>query len=223
MLRLFQASKISRLPYIIVLICLVGFDFAKVPIQNYLQHASGKIQAQILADSIKNNTTFAELGRKMDNRVSPEDIQRRMQTGHDITPEDILKAGDAMLAEQAKSAAVGSVYVSILVAMGVASYVVLIWMVFARVRDIAWPIAVGFAVLALPLFNRLFGASVPEAMFYVVQGAFFLVLLGLAVVPSNFGDPIPETDHALPQPPLRPVGPQIQPRAAVAGRFGRRV
>jgi hypothetical protein len=221
MLKLFQTGVVKRLPYLVVLICLIGFDFAKDPIQNYLQQASGKIQAQMLADSVKNNTTFAELGWKMDNTVSAEETRPRMQTGRVITPEDVIRAGDQMVAEQAKSAAVGSVYIAILIAMGVASYVVLIWMVFARVRDIAWPVSVGFAVLALPLFNRLFGGSVPEAMFHAVQGAFFLSLLGLAFVPSNFGGPQPEPARAEPQPAA--VGPRLQPRAAVPGRFGRRV
>jgi hypothetical protein len=126
-----------------------------------------------------------------------------------------------MVAQQAKSAAVGSVYLALLVAMGVASYVVLIWMVFARVRDIAWPVSVGFAVLALPLFNRLLGGSVPETMFYSVQGAFFLALVGLAFVPSGFGGPQLESVRAEPQPAA--VGPRLQARAAVPGRFGRRV
>lgn len=221
MLKLFQTGVIKRLPYLAVLICLVAFDFAKDPIQNYLQQASGKIQAEMLADSVKSNTTFAELGWKMDNTVSPEETRRRMQTGRVITPEDVIRAGDAMVAQGAKSAAVGSAYLAILVAMGVASYVVLIWMVFARVRDVAWPVSVGFAVLALPLFNRLLGGSVPETMFYAVQGAFFLALLGLAFVPSNFGGPQPEPVRAEPQPAA--IGPRLQPRTAVPGRFGRRV
>jgi hypothetical protein len=221
MLKLFQTGVIKRLPYFAALICLIAFDFAKDPIQNYLQHASGKIQDQMLADSIKNNTTFAELGWKMDNTVSMEETRRRMQTGRVITPEDVIRAGDEMVAQQAKSAVVGSVYLAILVAMGVASYVVLIWMVFARVRDIAWPVSVGFAVLALPLFNRLFGGSVPETMFHAVQGAFFLALLGLAFVPSNFGGSQPEPVRAEPR--AAALGPRLQARAAVPGRFGRRV
>ena len=223
MLKLFQNGSIKRLPYFVVLICLVAFDFAKDPIQSYLQQASGRVQEQIVADSVKNNTTFAELAWKMDNTVSPEESRRRMKTGRVITAEDVIRASDAMVAEQAKSAAVGSVYVAILVAMGVASYVVLIWMVLARVRDIAWPVSVGLGVLALPLFNRLLGGSVPEATFYAVQGAFFLALLGLALVPSNFGGLQPEPVRAGPQLPVRAAGPSIQPRAAVPGRFGRRV
>lgn len=220
MLKLFQTGVIKRGAYFLVLVCLLAFDFAKDPIQSYLEQATGKVQARILTDSVKNNTTFAELAWKMDDSVSSEERMRRMQTGRDITAEDITRAGEAMIAEQAKSEAVGSIYVAILVAMGVATYVVLIWMVFARLRDIAWPTLAGFAILALPLFNRLFGGSVPEAMFYAVQGAFFLALLGLAFVPSNFGGP--QTQPVRAEPPL-PAGPRVQPRAAVPGRFGRRV
>jgi hypothetical protein len=205
-----------------VLICLVAFDFAKDPIQHYLQGASGKIQSQILADSVKGNSTFAELAWKMDNTVSPEESRRRMKSGPDIKPEDVVRAADSMLASEAKSAAIGSIYFAILAAMGVASYVVLIWMVFARVRDIAWPGVVGFAVLALPLFNRLFGASVRDTMFYGVQGAFFLALLSLAFVPSNFGGPRPEVLPAA-LPPARTARLILQPGRAGPGRFGQRV
>jgi hypothetical protein len=94
-------------------------------------------------------------------------------------------------------------------------------MVFARLRDIAWPVSIGFAVLALPLFNRLAGASVPDAMFYAVQGAFFLAMLGLAFIPSNFGGAQPQQVRA--ELPGRAVGPRMRPRTDVAGRFGRRL
>lgn len=222
MLNLFRTGTCKRLVYLATLICLIAFDFAKDPIQNYLQGATGKMQAEILAASVKNNKTFADLAYQMDNTVSPEESMRRMKAGRNITAEEVVRAADAMVASEAKSTAVGSVYIAILVAMGVASYVVLIWMVFARVRDIAWPASVGFTVLALPLFNRLFGASVSDTIFYGVQGAFFLALLGLACVPSNFGGPQPEP-VPVEQRPVRTTDPRLSPRAGAAGRFGRRV
>jgi hypothetical protein len=210
------------LQYLLVLICLIAFDFAKDPVKNYLQAASANIQAQMRTDSVKGNTTFAELAWQMDNTVSPEESRRRLKSGRVITAEEVARAADSMIASEAKTAAVGSIYIALLTAMGVASYVVLIWMVFARVRDIAWPAAAGFAVLALPLFIRLYGGRIPETMFYGVQGAFFLTLLGLAFVPSNFGGPQPEPVPAG-LPPARPAAPVMQPRTSTPGRFGRRV
>lgn len=210
MIKLFQTGSINRLTYFLVLICLVGFDLSKKPIQNFLQQTNQGIQSQIRESRGKElRSTFNDIARLTDNTISAEERNRRAaKTTASVDVGQAIAIGAAM---QVETAAVGTVYVSILIAMGFASYVLLIWMVFARIRNIGWSYQIGFAVLALPLFVRLFGADVPLFVFYAAQGAFALALIGLALPPTGFGDPSLRSQAS------------ASPRAAAPGQFGRRI
>jgi uncharacterized membrane protein YhaH (DUF805 family) len=118
------------------------------------------------------------------------------------------------LAMEAKSSAIGTIYISILVAMGFATIVAVIWMVFARVRDIGWPAAVGLGILAPKLAISLLPGSLPPLTFGILQYGFIGAMILLGLVPRGFAQ----------GPRAEPVRQQViaEPARRVPGQFGQR-
>jgi hypothetical protein len=119
------------------------------------------------------------------------------------------------LAMEAKSSAIGTIYISILVAMGFATLVAMIWMVFARVRDIGWPVLVGFGVLAPKLAISVLPGSLPLLTFDILQYSFIAAMIVLGLVPHGFAQ----------GPRAEPARQSVvaEPTRRVPGQFGQRV
>lgn len=205
MLRLFQSGNCGRLLFAALIAILFLADFAIPPLERYLARTTDSIQQQIyMSDG-------AEISKMMD----PANLRAEaLKSGEQPSPDKLI--GKA-LAMEAKSKAVGSVYITVLVAIGFAGLVAVIWAVFARVRDIGWPVWVAFAVLSPKLVLRLFGADLPPLGFDLVQYGFFAALVVLALIPAGFGNESP-AEPVLAAAPL----PQARLSRASGGRFGRR-
>ncbi len=188
---------------------MIGFDFAKDPIQHFLVGTKESIQKQI----------YAADGNKVaqGQRSFVEELRTPDYGMHD-DPKSVEQHASGIVAQalamEAKSSAIGTVYISILVAMGFATIVAIIWMVFARVRDIGWPGTVGFGVLAPKLAISVFPSSLPLLTFDILQYGFIAAVIVLGLVPGGFA-------HG---PRLQPVRQAIvaEPTRRAPGQFGQR-
>jgi len=212
MIKLFQSGNCGQVLYFCLLIFLIGFDFAKDPIEHFLVGAKEDVQKQIYAaDGAKiaqSQQSFVEGLRTGDrpaqSEASPADPVQDHAAGM------VAQA----LAMEAKSSAVGAIYMSILVAMGYATLVAIVWMVFARVRDIGWPALVGFGVLAPKLAIALFHGGLSPLAFDILRYGFMAAMIILGLVPGKFAQ----------GPRAVPVSRTVvaEPVRHVSGQFGQR-
>ncbi len=215
MLKLFQYGACRRSLYLALLVLLIGFDIAKGPIQDYLAATADQARQQIYGyDGPKmrdlHETMISDVrtgtgqmsGVPRDERLSPERVEAHV--GNMVA---------TALQMEAKRAVVGSAHIGALVVLGMIGLVALIWMVFARVRHIGWPVWVGFAVLAPALLLRLYGAEMTDQVYYGIQYGFFALLVALGFVPGDFG-----RAPAIAASPRNPVAPKVR----TPGQFGKR-
>jgi uncharacterized membrane protein YhaH (DUF805 family) len=224
MIKLFQSGNCGQILYFCLLFFLLGFDFAKDPIERYLVGAKEDIQQQIYArDGTKIAVTqqsFIDGQRALSGSQRPVEGLRTgdHQTQGASQPDPVQDHAAGIVAQalamEAKSSAVGAVYVSILVALGFATLAAIIWMVFARVRDIGWPAWVGFGVLAPKLAISVFRGDLPLLAFDALQYGFFGALIILGFVPGGF------FKGQRSRPAMQTV--TAEPIARVRGQFGHR-
>jgi hypothetical protein len=172
----------------LVLIAFVAFDFAKAPVTRYLEGSKEAIQQDIyMSDGAQLREKYEDATRRIPPAADDADRQRlaKEQKG------DFAGAVAGTILMEAKNSAIGSIFLSLLVAVGVASYLMLIWMIFARLRDAEWPNWVGFAILAIPLSQRLFFASMSDMAWNIMLGAFLVALFALAFLPSKSNESKP--------------------------------
>lgn len=214
MLKLFQYGTCPRSFYFVLLALLLAFDFAKGPMEEYLATTAEQTKLQIYAAEAPK---LQEMHQSMVGELKAGAGQAG-QAGEAPADERVEAHVSAMVATavemEAKTAAVGSIYITSLVILGLITLVAMIWMVFARVRDIGWPVWVGFAVLSPALALRLFGADMPEVAYYGVQYGFIGALIALGSLPGGFGnEPVARPS---------PSGPRAVRAARIPGQFGRR-
>lgn len=209
MIRLFQSGNCGQILYIFLLVFLIGFDFAKDPIEHFLVGAKEGVQKQIYAAD-GNNIARTQRSFVEELRVPDYGMHDAPKSAEEHASGIVAQA----IAMEAKSSAIGTIYISMLAAMGFATLVAIIWMVFARVRDVGWPAAVGFGILAPKLAISVLPGSLPQLTFDILQYGFIAAIIALGLVPGGFAD-----------------GPRAQPvrQAAVAeparraaGQFGQR-
>lgn len=183
MIELFKSGRCGRVLYFCLLFLLVGFDFAKGPIEHFLVAAKDGVQGEIYASDgsgiAQGERSFVE-----ELRVPDQGMHNPASTVEEHASGTIART----LAMEAKSSAVGAVYLSMLAAMGFATIVAIIWMVFARVRDIGWPGAAGFGVLAPKLAISVLPGSLPALAFDILQYGFVGAVIALGLVPGRFTD-----------------------------------
>lgn len=211
MIKLFQSGNCGQILYFCLLLLLVGFDFAKDPMEHFLVGAKEGIQKQIYS---ADGTRIAESQKSFVEGLRTQGIQRGTSQ-----PDPVQEHASGMvtqaLAMEAKSSAIGTIYISILVAMGFATLVAMIWLVFARVRDIGWPALVGFGVLAPKLTISILPGSLPPLTFDILQYSFIAAMIVLGLVPHGFAQgPRAETARQ---------SVVAEPTRRVAGQFGQRV
>ena len=182
MLNFLSRGSCSRRLYIIFVIAFIAFDFSKAPLTNYLLRLKEDVQQHIyLSDG-------AELARKFEAATAPVGvIQDEAERARllDNTMSQVAEATAGAIAMEAKSSAVGSIFLSLLVVMGAGSWLALIWMILARLRDIRWPPAIGWAIIAMPVALRILNPMFSDAAWYAAQYLFFAAAAVLAVVPGH--------------------------------------
>jgi hypothetical protein len=211
MIKLFQSGSCGQILYFCLLFFLVGFDFAKGPIEHFLVGAKEGMQKQIYA------IDGAKIAESQNSFV--EGLKTQGTQSGAAQPDPVQQHASGMVAQalamEAKSSAIGTIYISILVAMGFATLVAMIWMVFARVRDIGWPALVGFGVLAPKLAISVLPGSLPPPTFEILHYGFIAAMIVLGLVPHGFARG-PRAEPA-----RLPVA--AEPARRVPGQFGQRV
>ncbi|TIQ31732.1 MAG: hypothetical protein E5X48_27000 [Mesorhizobium sp.] len=209
MIKLFQSGNCGQIFYFCLLLFLVGFDFAKDPIEHFLVGTKEGVQKQLYAS---NGASIAQSQRSFVEELRTPD--RGMHSQPDSVQEHASGMMAQALAMEAKNTAVGTIYISILVAMGLATIVATIWIVFARVRDIGWPAAVGFGVLAPKLAISALPGSLPPLTFDILQYGFIAAMIALGLVPGGFAHRArgESARHAV----------VAEPSRRVPGQFGQR-
>ncbi|AZO48242.1 MAG: hypothetical protein EOS54_17925 [Mesorhizobium sp.] len=210
MMKLFQSGSCGQILYFCLLLFLVGFDFAKGPIEHFLVGTKEGIQDQVYAS---NGANIAQSQRSFVEGLKTPDQGMHPQ------PESVREHASGMvvqaLAMEAKNSAIGTIYISMLVAMGFATIVAMIWMVLARVRDIGWPATVGFGVLAPKLAVSVLPGSLPPLTFEVLQYGFIAAIILLGFVPGGFA-------HGPRAEPVRQAV-AAEPARRIPGQFGQRM
>ncbi|MBZ9884148.1 hypothetical protein LB535_17500 [Mesorhizobium sp. CA10] len=204
MIRLFQSGNCGQILYLVLLVFLIGFDFAKDPIQHFLVGTKENIQRQIYAVD-GNSMALSQKSFVEELRTPDYGMHDKPKSAEQLASGMVARG----LAMEAKSSAIGTVYISILVAMGFATIVAIIWMVFARVRDIGWPAAVGFGVLAPKLAISVLPGSLPPPAFDILQYSFIAAIIVLGFVPGGFAHgprAEPAQQAIIPEPPRRAPG-----------------
>lgn len=237
---IFGDSRLGRIGYAIMILLMLGFDFAKAPIEKYLvrQHdlvaeellAPRPVKDPVPADARKINggempfmlkahediiRDVLKSGRKMSSAELEAEIERRLK---DASPLSILsfetnKPARSDVRELAnKRAALAAAYPVAVLVMTVVTIVALLWMVSSRLRDIGWPQYYLWILLA-PVFLPKF-LEIPVAPL-AAQGLNLLFHAGvvfLALIPG-------EADRSAPPPPAMPT--PVPAPARQLRRFGR--
>jgi len=184
--------------YIIFVLAFIAFDFSKQPITNLLLRTKDDIQQYIYqSDGAELNRKFEAAGTRTG---IPKNAEERTEQ-RSYTMSQVAQATAGAIAMEAKSSAVGSIFFSLLILMGVVSWIAMIWLILARLRDIGWPPLVGLAIVAMPLALRGLNPIFSDAAWYAVQYSFFAAAAALAFIPGNSGttDTAQAADSASPK------------------------
>lgn len=118
---------------------------------------------------------------------------------------------------------INSFYVTAIGLIGLASMVVIAWVVLARVRDIGWPAWTGLAVIGVFLIKVWTLQTVPHLVSMGLQVTFLGLLMVLAFIPPGF-DFRRKPEPAQLRPPVTGQWPTpASNHSAARGQFGRRV
>lgn len=171
--------------YAIFLASFIVFDFSTPLLTNIIMDTKDGAQDYIFqSDGAKLRQKFEAIeGTSTTGRPMGEEEQAEALDG---TMLQVAELTAGTIAMGAKSSAVGAIFMSMLVGLGVVSWLAMIWMLLARLRDIGWPPAIGWGIIALPVALRVLNPALSDTMWYAVQYSFFALVAALALVPSSF-------------------------------------
>ncbi|MEQ1944127.1 hypothetical protein ABMA32_17070 [Mesorhizobium sp. VNQ89] len=188
MLSFLHGGSCSRKMYAVFLAAFIAFDFSKPFLTDIILDTKDVAQDHIFqSDGAKLRQKFEAIEATSTNVARPTGEEERTKA-LDSTMLQVADLTAGTIAMGAKSSAVGAVFMSLLVALGVVSWLAMIWMLLARLRDIGWPQAVGWGIIAMPVALRVLNPALSDTMWYAVQYSFFALVAALAFVPSNFAD-----------------------------------
>ena len=164
---IFGESRLGRIGYAIMILLMLGFDFAKAPIESYLVRQHDLVAEALLAPRPVMEPTAAERrkingrempfmlgahedivrdlvksGRKMSKAELEAEIEKRLK---EVSPLSVLSLGTNKstrpdVEELAnKRSALAAAYPIAVVIMTAVTIIALLWMVSSRLRDIGWP------------------------------------------------------------------------------------
>lgn len=234
---IFGESRLGRIGYIVIILLLLAFDFAKQPVERYIMRLHDQAAEELLTPR---KATF---DRPADtSTINGRPMPFMMQTHEDIV-RDIVKSGrkyskkeleaviNARLKEtqlsfmpnhQApkeivdlanKRSALATLYPMAVIAMTGITIITMLWMVSARLRDIGWPQFWLFVIIAPVFLPRFIALPLPAEIVQVLGWVFYAGIAVLAFVPAGgfaSGSPPPGAIA------VKPVTVQRQP-----GQFGR--
>ncbi|CAN7671158.1 hypothetical protein [Rhizobium sp. LjRoot254] len=233
---IFGESRLGRIGYIVIILLMLGFDFAKQPIERYIVRLQDATAEELLKPRKVTSDGSADVsmikGRPMPFMMQAhEDIVRDIvKSGRKYSKKELEAVISARLKETPLSfmpnhdapkevvdlanrhSALTALYPAAVIAMTAITIITLLWMVSARLRDIGWPQFWLFAIA--PVFlPRFIALPLPADVVQVLGWVFYAGIAVLALVPPGgfaSGSPPPATGA------VQPVTVRRQ-----SGQFGR--
>jgi hypothetical protein len=237
---IFGESRLGRIGYAIVILLLLGFDFAKAPIERYLVRQHDLVADQLLAprpvekveparkingrempfmlqaheDIIRD---LATSGRKMNKAQLEAEIEKRLKN---VSPMSVLafETNKPVRPEVRQLADIRSqladAYPVAVFIMTAATIIGLLWMVSSRLRDIGWPQYYLWILIAPVFLPRLIEMPLAPIAAQALNLAFHAGVVFLALIPGEGDRPAP------PIVPLTARPTTIQRRPGQFGRLG---
>jgi hypothetical protein len=234
---LFGNHKLGRKGYVIMILVMMAFDFAKGPIEQLSMMPHDLVAQQLSgphpspASDIANQRVvvgdrgmpliFDGQARAVDAIVKsgkrPTDAE--MEAFRQETIKSILYNKTNGSTEQSGTAALvaGRTFLMtiqpmVALALTALTIVGLLWMLSGRLRDIGWPPALMYCVLAPVFLPKLLGVTMPPPAETIAMWLFYAAIVLLAL------PPFPQSGGIKPQ-----FGPTPQPQhtARKKGQFGK--
>ena len=235
---IFGESRLGRIGYIVIILLMLGFDFAKQPIERYIVRLQDATADELLKPRKVMNDGSADVsvinGRPMPFMMQAhEDIVRDIvKSGRKYSKKELEAVINARLKETPLSftpnhqapkevvdlanrhSALMALYPAVVIAMTAITIIAMLWMVSARLRDIGWPQFWLFAIIAPVFLPRFIALPLPAEIVQVLGWIFYAGIAVLALVPAGgfaSGSPPPAAAAT-----VQPVTVRRQ-----AGQFGR--
>lgn len=239
---IFGESRLGRIGYAIMILLMLGFDFAKVPIERYLVRQHDLVADELLAprpvEKIEPAPTrkingrempfmlqahediirdLATSGRKMSKAQLEAEIEKRLKT---VSPLSVLafetnKSARPEVKQLANlRSQLAAAYPAAVLLMTAVTIIGLLWMVSSRLRDIGWPQYYLWILIAPVFLPRLIEMPLTPIAAQALNLAFHAGVVFLALIPGE-GDRTP--------PPIVPLAARptaIQRRPGQFGRLG---
>lgn len=206
---IFGESRLGRIGYVVLILLMLGFDFAKQPIERYIVRLQDATAEELLKPRKVIDDRPADV-----STINGRPMPFMMQAHEDIV-RDIVKSGrkyskkelEAVINARLKQAqlsftpnhqapkhvvdlanrhsALGTLYPMAVIAMTAITVITMLWMVSARLRDIGWPQFWLFAIIAPVFLQRLIALPLPADVVQVLGWVFYAGIAVLAFVPAG--------------------------------------
>lgn len=217
---IFGESRLGRIGYILIVLLMLGFDFAKQPIERYIVRLQDATAEELLKPHKVTSDGSADVsmikGRPMPFMMQAhEDIVRDIaKSGRSYSKKELEAVINARLKETPLSfmpnhqapkevvdlanrhAALAALYPAAVIAMTAITIITMLWMVSARLRDIGRPQFWLFAIVAPVFLPRFIALPLPGEFAQALDWVFYAGIAVLAFVPPGgfaSGSPPPGT------------------------------
>lgn len=233
---IFGDSRIGRIGYAIVLILMFSFDFAKAPVEHYIMRLHDQTAEELMKPHAVQPGDISDAGtingRQMPlmlegqedairdivnskTKLSRAEIEKRLEaatrksvqkfeTNSPAGPNIGTLADDRLFYE--------TLYPIAVIVMTGITVVGLLWMVSSRLRDIGWPQALLWVLLAPVFVPKFVHVPLPEMAVHAISLFFYTAIFALAFIPGE------STRSA---PPRLELQPQATPARRSSSQFGR--
>ncbi|UVC08057.1 hypothetical protein IHQ71_23300 [Rhizobium sp. TH2] len=206
---IFGESRLGRIGYIVIILLMLGFDFAKQPIERYIVRLQDATAEELLKPRKVTSDGSADVSMIKDRPMpfmmqAHEDIVRDIvKSGRKYSKKELEAVISARLKETPLSfmpnhnapkevvdlanrhSALSALYPMAVIAMTAITIITLLWMVSARLRDIGWPQFWLFAIIAPVFVPRLMALPLPAEIAQVLGWLFYSGIAVLAFIPAG--------------------------------------
>jgi len=206
---IFGESRLGRIGYIVTILLMLGFDFAKQPIERYIVRLQDATAEELLKPRLVVSDGSADVS-VINSRPMPftmqahEDIVRDIvKSGRKYSKKELEAVINARLKETSLSftpnhqapkeivdlanrhSLLTAFYPAAVIAMTAITIITMLWMVSARLRDIGWPQFWLFAIVAPVFLPRFIALPLPIEVVQVLGWVFYAGIAVLAFVPPG--------------------------------------
>jgi hypothetical protein len=235
---IFGESRLGRLGYAFVVMLMLMFDFGKGPIERYIMSMHDQAATDLMKPRVVRNADQPETG-KINGRTMPLMLKRQEDAIRSIVNSG-AKLSRAEVDERLRAATLKSMptfetnhpadpeirrleakrsYLAMLhpfavIAMTAITVIGLLWMVSSRLRDIGWPQAVLWILLAPVFLPKFVHVPLPALAVEGISLFFYAGICLLAFIPSEGSRTTPRREQ------VQPVRIEVKRKSGQFGRLG---